>query len=95
VNLHHLEVISAQQVALSGTIDGITGKAAAENGTALPDPQRQYEFNACPIGSVNCIVLSIESIPTTNPLENFDISQRKKRRLNKNVQLPGIATHDF
>jgi hypothetical protein len=32
---------------------------------------------------------------TANPLENFDISQRKRRRLNKNVQLPGIATHDF
>ena len=34
-------------------------------------------------------------ILTANPLENFDISQRKRRRLNKNVQLPGIATHDF
>jgi filamentous hemagglutinin family protein len=95
VDLHHLEVISAELVDLSGTIDGIAGEAAAENGTALPNPQTKYQFNACPIGSVNCIILSIESLPTVNPLGNFDISQRKKRRLNKNVQLPGIATHDF
>jgi hypothetical protein len=44
---------------------------------------------------VNCTILPIESLPAGDPLENFDISQRKHRKLNNSVQLPGVATRDF
>ncbi|GLR65643.1 hypothetical protein GCM10010909_03210 [Acidocella aquatica] len=95
VNLQHLEVLSALSVNLNGTIAGIPGPTAAGGGTAFPFPQPGYRFNTCPIGSVNCTILPIEMLPEGNPLENFDISPRKRKRLDHGVQLPGIATRDF
>ena len=95
VNLRQLEVLSALSVNLNGTIAGIPGPTAAGGGTAFPFPQPSYRFNTCPIGSVNCTILPIEILPEGNPLENFDISPRKRKRLDHGVQLPGIATRDF
>jgi filamentous hemagglutinin family protein len=95
VNLQHIEILSALSTNLTGTLDNVTGQAAAGKGTASPFPQSTYRFNACPIGSVNCTILPVETLPQTNPLENFDITQRKRKRLGQNVHLPGIATRDF
>ena len=95
VNLQHLEVLSALSVNLNGTIAGIPGPTAAGGGTAFPFPQSGYRFNTCPIGSVNCTILPIELPPEGNPLQNFDIAPRKRKRLDHGVQLPGIATRDF
>jgi hypothetical protein len=80
---------------LTGAINNYSGQAAAGEGSVEPFPLSQFQFNSCPIGSVNCVILPVEVLPSVNPLEDFDISQRKRRRLDKNVQLPGIATHDF
>ncbi len=95
VNVLHLEVLSAKSVDMTGFIASITGPTAAGNGSAFPFPQPGYRFNACPIGSVNCTILPIEGLPQANPLENFDISPRKRRKLDKNVTLPGVAARDF
>jgi filamentous hemagglutinin family protein len=95
VNLLGLEVLGANLVDMTGEIDGLQGEAAAGKATSEPVPLSKYQFNACPIGSVNCVLLPVESIPNTNPLTNFDISQRKRRRLDKAIHLPGVATHDF
>ncbi len=95
VDVLHLEVLSARSVEMTGFIANITGPTAAGNGSAFPFPQPGYRFNACPIGSVNCTILPIEGLPQANPLENFDISPRKRRDLDKNVTLPGVAARDF
>ncbi len=95
LNAKHLEILSALSADLNGSIDGIDGTTAAGNGDAFPFPQPALRFNACPIGSVNCTILPTEALPSGNPLENFDISSRKRKRLGHNVELPGIATRDF
>ncbi|MBU6419449.1 MAG: autotransporter adhesin family protein, partial [Proteobacteria bacterium] len=95
VNVLNLEVLGAQSVQMTGSIGSITGPTAAGKGTAFPFPQPGYRFNSCPIGSVNCTILPIEGLPQANPLQNFDLSPRKRRRLDKNVTLPGVAARDF
>jgi hypothetical protein len=95
LNAQHLEVLGGLDSEFTGTIDGLTGQSAAGKANTFPVALSRYQFNACPIGSVDCQIINIEAVPATNPLGNFDVTQRKRRRLDKNVQLPGIATHDF
>jgi filamentous hemagglutinin family protein len=95
VDLHSVLIISGTASQFTGTLDGVTGSAAAGKGNVNPFPKPAFQFNACPIGSVNCIILPIESLPSANPLQNFDIEERKRKRLNKNVALPGVAMRDF
>jgi hypothetical protein len=95
LNVLHLEVLGGLDSEFTGTIDGFTGQSAAGKANTFPVAVSRYQFNACPIGSVDCQIINIAAVPATNPLGNFDVTQRKRRRLDKNVQLPGIATHDF
>jgi filamentous hemagglutinin family protein len=95
VDLLTLVLLSGKATNLTGMLDGLSGEAASGKGSVVPFPKPPYQFNACPIGSVNCIILPIETLPPGNPLQNFDIDQRKKKRLDKNVALPGVATRDF
>jgi filamentous hemagglutinin family protein len=95
VDLLSVVVISGTATDMTGILDGVSGTAAAGKGTADPFPKPPYQFNACPLGSVNCIILPIETLPTNNPLQNIDIVQKKRKRLNNNVELPGVATRDF
>jgi hypothetical protein len=95
VNVAHLIVQSGLLANLTGSINNFYGQPAAGQGTVQPQPQSKYQFNACPIGSVNCVILAIESLPVENPLQNFDLTQRKRRHLDKSVRLPGIGTRDY
>jgi filamentous hemagglutinin family protein len=97
VNLARVVILTAatNSVDLTGTLAGLTGQAAASKGIVDPFPKPDFRFNACPIGSVNCTILPIETLPPGNPLQNFDISQRKRKKLDKSIQLPGVATRDF
>jgi hypothetical protein len=95
VTLAHLSILSAASATLTGSIQGVGGQPAAGKGTVLPNPLPVYQINSCPIGSVNCVLLQIESVPPDNPLQNFDISVPKRRRLNARISLPGIATRDY
>jgi hypothetical protein len=98
VNLRALTVLNGSPtvtVNLSGYIDNVGGEAGAAKGFVNPFSQPGYRFNACPIGSVNCTILPIESLPPGNPLQNFDLTQRKRKKLNHDVHLPSVATRDF
>jgi filamentous hemagglutinin family protein len=95
VDLLSLLLVSGRATNLTGMLDGLSGEAASGKGSVVPFPKPVFQFNACPIGSVNCIILPIETLPPGDPLQNFDIDQRKKKRLDKNVALPGVATRDF
>jgi hypothetical protein len=95
VDLLTLLLLSGKATNLTGILDGLSGEAASGKGNVLPFPKPVYQFNACPIGSVNCIILPIETLPPGNPLQNFDIDQHRKKRLDKSVALPGVATRDF
>jgi hypothetical protein len=78
-----------------GTLGGVSGTGAAHNGTVFPFPSSNYQFNACPIGSVDCTILPIETVPEASPLLNFDLSPPRRRKLDRNVRLPGIAAKDY
>uniref|UniRef100_UPI00047C9D88 beta strand repeat-containing protein n=1 Tax=Acidocella facilis TaxID=525 RepID=UPI00047C9D88 len=95
INVLHLEVVSAASTDMTGSIGSITGPTAAGNGSAFPFPQPGYRFNTCPIGSVNCTILPIAGLPQASPLQNFDLSPRKRKKLDKNVPQPGVAARDF
>ena len=100
VNLRHLTITSAKSVNLTGFLktaagQSISGPAAAANGSVIPTPLPVYKINDCPIGSVNCTILPTALVPVTDPLGNFDLSQRKRKHLYRNVQMPGIATRDY
>jgi filamentous hemagglutinin family protein len=95
VDLLSLLLLNGKATNLTGMLDGLNGEAASGKGNVNPFPKPVYQFNACPIGSVNCIILPVETLPPGNPLQNFDIAQHKKKRLDKNVALPGVATRDF
>ena len=97
INLGYLLIVgtAAQQVRLFGQLGKLGGAAAAHNGGVQPIPQIRYTINACVIGSVNCTTIPIEVPPPTNPLDNFDIGPPKKRRLDRHVRLPNIATKDY
>jgi hypothetical protein len=95
VNLYRVVILDAFASQLTGFLDQVGGQAGAAKGFVDPNPKPAVQFNACPIESVNCTILQIESLPPVNPLQNFDIEQRKRRKLDNNVQLPGIATRDF
>jgi filamentous hemagglutinin family protein len=97
VDFDRLVILNAltKSVQLTGTLDGLAGQAAASKGFVDPFPEPDFRFNACPIGSVNCTILPIETLPPGNPLQNFDLTQRKRKKLNKGIHLPGVATRDF
>ncbi|MGC8530691.1 MAG: filamentous hemagglutinin N-terminal domain-containing protein [Acidiphilium sp.] len=78
-----------------GTLGGVAGTGAAHNGTVFPFPSSNYQFNACPIGSVDCTILPIETVPESSPLLNFDLTPPRRRKLDRNVRLPGIAARDY
>lgn len=95
INVAHIEILSAASTDLTGQINSVGGSSAAAGGSVDPFPQPNYRFNTCPIGSVNCTILPIESIPEGNPLDNFDLKKRKRKKLDHNIELPGIATRDY
>lgn len=95
INVAHIEILSAFSTDLTGLINNIAGSSAAAGGSVDPFPQPNFRFNTCPIGSVNCTILPIESIPEGNPLDNFDLKKRKRKKLDHNIELPGIATRDY
>jgi filamentous hemagglutinin family protein len=97
VNFDRVVILNAltKSVQLTGILDGLAGQAAASKGFVDPFPEPDFRFNACPIGSVNCTILPIETLPPGNPLQNFDLTQRKRKKLNKGIHLPGVATRDF
>ncbi|EGO93908.1 hypothetical protein, partial [Acidiphilium sp. PM] len=95
--LHYLLVAGGLngQTAFVGQIAGLAGSAAAHNGKVVPVPGSSYRFNSCIIGSVSCTVLPVAIVPERNPLDDFDISPRRRRKLDANVRLPGVAAKDY
>ena len=95
--LHYLLVAGGLdgQTAFVGQIAGLAGPAAAHNGKVVPVPGSGYRFNSCIIGSVSCTVLPVAIVPERNPLDDFDISPRRRRKLDANVRLPGVAAKDY
>ncbi len=60
---------------LFGTINGITGQAAAGQGNIQPVSSSFYQFNNCPIHSINCVLLPPLTIPVLLPYNTLFFAQ--------------------
>ncbi len=95
--LHFLVVAgsAAGQTNFDGSLGNLSGQAAAHNGVVVPVPGTNYRFNACIIGSVNCTVLPILNLPEASPIQDYDLAPTRRRRLDRDVRLPGVAAKDY
>ncbi|MCW8307684.1 filamentous hemagglutinin N-terminal domain-containing protein [Acidiphilium sp. PA] len=95
--LHFLVVAgsAAGQTNFDGSLGNLSGQAAAHNGIVVPVPGTNYRFNACIIGSVNCTVLPILTLPEASPIQDYDLTPTRRRHLDRDVRLPGVAAKDY
>ena len=80
---------------LIGTISGHLGSAAARASGINPKPDTNYRINACPIRSVNCILLPLATVAPTNPLQDFSIGQARDDADDSDVLLPNVSDKDY
>ncbi len=69
-----LDLVSTGQgsgAALTGTLNGLIGNAAAGAGHILPNINAIFQINGCPISSVNCVLLPTQGIPQASPLRDY------------------------
>jgi hypothetical protein len=74
VTVLRLDTVFTGQAAgttLSGTVGGLGGEAAAGASHIAPGTSATFRINGCPIGSINCVLLTTQGIPTGSPLNNF------------------------
>ncbi|MBN8892160.1 MAG: hypothetical protein J0H91_17890, partial [Rhodospirillales bacterium] len=80
---------------LSGQIATLGGQAAANKANITPIPDNNYRFNTCPIGSVNCVLSSINILPPVNPLQNFSIGEARNDDEDLDLILPNVSDEDY
>lgn len=80
---------------LFGTIGGLDGQAAANKAGILALPNANYRFNACPITSINCVLLPVQTIPPISPLRDVPIIRDRPTQDDADVQLPNVSDEDY
>jgi len=80
---------------LYGTIATIGGQAAASVGHIAPQADARFRMNTCAIGSVNCVVLPVEVLPLTNPLEEFSLGSLMNPFNEDELFLPIVSDRDY
>jgi filamentous hemagglutinin family protein len=77
VDVLHLDAVfppgASASTALTGQVNGLNGNAAAGAADIAPGTNATFQINGCPIGSINCVLLTTQGIPTASPLNNFVI----------------------
>jgi hypothetical protein len=82
-------------VTLTGSVDGQFGQLAASNGSVIPTRGITLRINNCPIGSVNCVLLSGALVPITNPLQNLTLGILVAPDDEGDLLLPLVSDEDF
>ena len=85
----------AGAASLTGFVAGRGGEAAAGVGSISPLANPRYRINGCPIGSVNCILLSPVLVPITNPIADVEAGTTLTRREDDDLVLPDVGEQDF
>ncbi len=83
------------KVDLFGKIGGVDGQAAANKANISPLPNSDYRFNACPITSVNCVLLPVQTVPPLSPLRDVPIIRDRPTQDDADVQLPNVSDEDY
>ncbi len=80
---------------LTGSVGGLGSEAAARQANILPLENAAYRINSCPIHSVNCVLIGLLTLPTTNPLQDLAIDSVRAAQEDPDVMLPVIASQDY
>ena len=80
---------------LFGTINQLGGQAAAGSGDVSPTPDSTVRLNNCPIHSVSCVLLPVQTIPAANPLQNFSVGSMFNRSDDDDLLLPIVSDKDY
>ncbi len=80
---------------LFGSVGGLEGQAAANKANIAPRPSADYRFNACPITSVNCVLIPVQTIPPISPLRDVPIIRDRPTQDDTDVQLPNVSDEDY
>ncbi|MEJ0018321.1 MAG: filamentous hemagglutinin N-terminal domain-containing protein [Acetobacteraceae bacterium] len=98
VNVQYLDVIRAGATGsteLTGTVAGLAGSAAAGAAGIEPSPNSNFRFNACPIRSVNCVLLPTQGIPLANPLNDIYFGSLFNPDDEDDLLLPIVSDQDY
>jgi fibronectin-binding autotransporter adhesin len=80
---------------LAGTVRSSTGPEAARLAQIQPVPNTTYRLNACPIASVNCVLIPLGVLPSANPLRDFVLDTGRYNSDDDDVALPDISSRDY
>ena len=76
---------------LQGQVGGLSGNAAASAATVFPFPSRNYRINSCAVASVNCIVLTPQTVPVGNPLKELSLSFFREQDDESQIIVPNVT----
>ncbi len=82
-------------VRLTGVVAGAGGTAAAGEAFTHPVAAAGYQINACPIQSINCVLLSPVIVPVGNPVLDLPAPVVHERVDDDDLTLPNVAEQDF
>ena len=80
---------------LSGLVNGFGGKVAARVSFIAPTANKSYQINACPLQSVNCLVLSVQAVPLASLLSEVVVRTLQGDRDDPELLLPNISSEDY
>lgn len=82
-------------VSLTGRVAGVGGELAAGQAYVTPLNSKDFAINGCPLGSVNCVLLSPLVVPVTNPVTAIDVTTTSESSDDVDLILPNIGETDY
>jgi hypothetical protein len=79
----------------TGTIDGNSGQTAAGVAFIEPQPNSNFRMNGCPIHSVNCVLLTTQGVPTTNPANDINVGAPPATQNPEDLVLPVVSDERY
>jgi filamentous hemagglutinin family protein len=94
-NLDVFRQSNAGSTSLFGSVATLSGVAAAGVSGIQPSPNTKFQFNACPIQSVNCVLLPTAPVPTANPLNDISIGTLYNPDEQDELLLPIVTDQEY
>lgn len=82
------------EVALEGTVNGLTGQDTAPGSFIQPLLKSNYTINGCAIQAISCVLITTSRLPVDNPLKNVQTGQNRSLS-DVFVILPDVAERDY
>jgi hypothetical protein len=96
ITVHELFIVGSDgSTSLYGSVANFTGPDAAHAATIKPNPQTTYRLNACPVGSVNCVLIPFGALPVANPLRDFALDPGNNGDTDDDLSLPDVSSRDY